>query len=164
MKLYIQAHAKSRKKLISTLDAYDELIVEHLAKCAMYCNSLPGDKYNHWIEDELATWLSDVNDSVCKQNNGKLKKKQYAEGLFGGLGNSEVDARINLRLLQEHNKKAKDPYPYVEIDEAMISRMHIISEQVIQKFVPILASRNTIDKDDIAFMLHRIIDPVCLHS
>ena len=161
MKIYINAYAKKRKKLNKTMDKYGELIAEHLAKCAMYGDTLKNGKYKHWIEDELATWIIDINESICKQNNKKLKPVQYADVLFGDLGDSMVDARVNLHLLQEQNKKSEHPYPFRKVDDDMINRMFKISQAVIQKFPPLLATVNTLSKADIEFMLHQIIDPVC---
>ena len=47
MKIYINAYAKKRKKLNKTMDKYGELIAEHLAKCAMYGDTLKNGKYKH---------------------------------------------------------------------------------------------------------------------
>ena len=158
---YIRAMSIEKNKLEKRMEAWSELIAEHLAKCAMYGDSLGEGKYNHWIEHELATWISDTNDAICKHNNKKLKPKQYEEMLFGWLGNSRVDARVNLHELQRYNKSTSDPYPDVPVDDAMIDRMYKISKLVVQRFVPILATRNSLTKQDVESILHNIIDPVC---
>ena len=157
----IFAMAMGKARLEKRMDAWSDLIAEHLSKCAMYGDTLPGDKYNHWIEDEIATYISDTNDIVCKHNKRKLKVKQYENRLFGWLSDEAAEAKSNLHNLQIQNKKALESYPYVEVDEAMIERMRKISGQVVSTFVPILSSINNITKDEIEDKLHHIIDPVC---
>ena len=157
---YISA-AIDRNKLLVRLDAWGEEVAEHLAKCAMYGDSLGQGKYDHWIKDELATWISDANEAICKHNNGKLKPKQYEDTLFGFLGDSYVEARMNLHALQSRNKRYSDAYPFKQVDSAMIERMYSISNAVIAKFVPLLSSKNTFTKDDVEILLHSVIDPVC---
>ena len=157
----VVAMSLHRNKIIERMQSRSPLLAEHLSKCAMYCNCLPGGKYDHWIEDEIATWINDVNSLVCKHNNKKLKPRQYEDELFGDLGTSESDALVNLHDLQIYNSKKSHPYPYVEIDDAMANRLYIISQGLIHKFVPILSSMNTLDKHDIESILHNVIDPVC---
>ena len=157
----ILAMAMDKSRLEKRMDAWSDVIAQHLAKCAMYGDTLPGDKYNHWIEDEIATYIRDTNDIVCKHNKRKLKPKQYEDKLFGWLSNDAAEARSNLHDLQIHNKKSSQPYPYVEVDDVMVERMRKISEQVIKVFVPLLASVNSATKYEIETKLHEIIDPVC---
>ena len=153
--------ALEKSKLEKRMESWSSLVAEHLSKCAMYGDSLLGDKYNHWIEDELATYISDTNDTVCKHNNKKLKPKQYEAKLFGWLSDSESEAKANLHDLQIKNAKLPDPYPYVEVDDAMITRMTQISKQVIDVFVPLLSSKNSVTKQEIERKLHEILDPIC---
>lgn len=158
---YIFAMATSKDKLEQRMESWSELIAEHLSKCAMYGDTLPNNKYNHWIEDELATWISDINDTVCKHNKKKLKARQYEDGLFGWLSDSPVEARANLHHQQILNRNAARSYPDVEVDINMIDRMTTISTAVLRVFVPMLASKNTLSKKDIEAELHKLIDPVC---
>lgn len=158
---YIRAMSIEKSKLEKRMEAWSVLIAEHLAKCAMYGDSLGQGKYNHWVEHELATWLSDTNEIVCKHNNKKLKPRQYEEQLFGWLGNSRADARVNLHELQRKNRSSSEPYPEVEVDDKMIEGMYQISQAVIERFVPLLATRNSLTKQDIESILHNIMDPIC---
>ena len=161
---YILAMSIEKSRLEKRMESWSGLIAEHLSKCAMYGDSLPGDKYNHWIEDEIATWISSANDAVCKHNHKKLKPRQYEDILFGWLSDSRAEANGNLIDLQIHNKKSSEPYPYVKIDDDMIDRMTKISSKVLTTFVPLLSSINTVSKPEIETMLHNIIDPICLGS
>ena len=158
----ILAMSTEKSKLEKRMEAWSDLIAEHLSKCAMYGDSLPGDKYNHWIEDELATWISDTNETICKHNHKKLKPKHYENILFGWLSDDVAEAKSNLHDLQIHNKRSGgESYPYVEVDDAMIDRMTKISSGILTTFVPLLSSINTTSKQEIETMLHNIIDPVC---
>ena len=166
MKRYIKstsifAMATDKSKLLKRMEAWSDNIMLHLCKCAMYGDTLPGDKYNHWIE-ELAVWIFNTNDTVCKPNNKKLKPAQYESALFGWLSDASAEARSNLADLQLYNKKFGDKaYPYIKEDDAMIERMRKISAGVLETFVPILSSKNELIKQDIEAKLHDIIDPVC---
>lgn len=152
-----QERAPFKKKM----ESWADLIEEHLAKCVMYGDSLPGNKYNHWIKDELATYISDTNDATFKPKGDKLKPKDYETILFGNLGDSEIDARISLHDLQVHNKKSSEPYPFKHVDSDMIDKMYRASQSLIKKLVPILSSRNSLDKKDIESILHNVLDPIC---
>lgn len=166
MKIYIKSSAIfgmaiEKNKLMKRMDAWSDNIAIHLSKCAMYGNTLPGDKYDHWIE-ELAVWIFSANDMTCKPNNKKLKPAQYESMLFGWLSGEAAEARGNLHDLQIHNKKYNETsYPYIQVDDDMIERMRKISEGVLETFIPILASKNELTKADIQQKLHDIIDPVC---
>ena len=153
-----QERAPFKKKM----ESWGELIEEHLSKCAMYGDTLSGGKYNHWIEDELATYLSDTNDATFKPKGSKLKPHDYESLLFGGLGDDRTDARICLHNLQAYNRKQKESYPYVTVDDDMIDKMYRASQAIINKFVPILSTKNSLSKKDIESILHNILDPICL--
>lgn len=158
--IYICA-AESKDKIKSKMKARADKIVEHLAKCAMYGDGLGVGKYNHWIEHELANWISEINELISKPDNKKLKSKFYEELLFGGLGDDISDAKANLTDLQLYNGKKSNPYPFVNIDSEMISRMYKISQEMFGKIVPILSTKNSYTKADIELILHHILDPVC---
>lgn len=139
-------------------------ITEHLAKCAMYCDSLGESKYNHWIEHELANWISEVNDLVSKPDGKKLKLKFYEDILFRGLGDSRADAKANLTDLEIYNSRSANPYPKVNIDQEMIDRMFKISEAMISKIAPILSTKNSLNKADFEVLLHSMLDPICKNA
>ena len=153
--------ALEKSKLNTRMELFGSKVAEHLAKCAMYGDSLPENKYNYWISHELATYISNINNTVCKHNNNKLKATQYETIFFGWLSKDAAEAEGNLCDLQAKNEEARNPYPYVPIDDDMIQRMTAISSAVIDKFVPLLSCINTITKQDIEQIPHHIIDPVC---
>ena len=153
--------AEPKYNIKKKMNLRSDKITEHLAKCAMYCDSLGEGKYNHWIEHELANWISEINDLVSKPDGKKLKLKFYEDILFGGLGDSKADAKANLTDLEIYNSRAANPYPKVDIDDEMIDRMFRISEAVISKIAPILSTKNSFDKADFEVLLHSILDPIC---
>lgn len=159
--VYICAMAEPKDHIKKKMEARSDKLVEHLAKCAMYGDSLGSGKYNHWIEHEIANWISEINELVSKPDNKKLKPKLYEEILFGPLGDDISDAKANLTDLQLYNGKKSNPYPRVEIDSAMIDRMYKISQEMIGKIVPILSTKNSFNKKDIEQLLHNILDPIC---
>lgn len=159
---YISAMATEQKKLIKQLESWEEIVTEHIAKCVMYGDSLGIDKYNHWVEHEIATWLSDANDILVKPFNKKLKPHDYQSTLFAGLGDDKVDARVALHELQRRNNKSTEPYPYVEVDDKMIEKMFEVSGLIVKTFVPILSDTNSLSKKDIETKLHEVLDPICL--
>jgi len=159
---YIYAMSTERKKFIKQLESWEEELTEHIAKCVMYGDSLGVNKYNHWIEHEIATWLNDANDTLVKPSNKKLKPRDYASTLFAGLGTDRVDARVVLHDLQRMNHKSAEPYPDVDVDSAMIERMFQASNSIVKTFLPILSSVNSLSKEDIERKLHEVLDPICL--
>lgn len=168
MKLFIKtpiyAMSQERGPFKQKMLSWGALIEEHVCKCVMYGDSLPGDKYNHWIEDELATWLSDCNDVTFKPSNKKLKSAEYDKLLFGGLGDELSDARICLHNLQVHNSKHRNAYPFRQVDDEMVHKLYVLTAELREKFLPILSTRNSLSKRNIAALLHDILDPICLTS
>lgn len=159
--VYIQCMSISQDDLIDKMKGRRAKIAEHLAKCAMYGDGLGSGKYNHWIEHELATWISEINELTAKPKGKKLKPSKYADYLFGLLGDERADAKSALIDLQLYNSKKSNSYPYVEIDDAMVDRMFEITKAMLGKVVPIIASKNSFYKKDIEQLLHTILDPIC---
>ena len=158
--VYIKAMSLSQSDIIHKMKGRRDKVAEHLSKCAMYGDALGLNKYNHWIR-ELATWISDINEIVSKPKGKKLKAKQYSENLFGLLGDERADSRSALVDLQLYNSRKSNPYPEIEIDDAMIERMLLITEDMHGKVVPLLSVRNNFNRNDIESLLHNILDPIC---
>lgn len=156
----IVAMSSTRQKLLSYLDGVSKEVALHIAKCAMYQDSL--GRYNHWIH-ELAIWISDGNDMTCKPGNKKLKPRDYEDTIFGFLGDGVADARTNLHELQRYNKRYEsESYPYIEVDADMVDRMYRASRSVVRAFVPLMASTNDLELKQIEQKLHQALDKECL--
>lgn len=159
--IYIQAMSIAQSDLIAKIKSRRVKVAEHLAKCAMYGDMLGEGKYNHWIEHELATWISEINELTTKPSGKKLKPEAYSELLFGLLGDERADSRSALIDLQLYNSKKKNQYPYIEIDNEMVNRMYKITQDMLGKIVPLLSSKNRFTKKDIENILHNLLDPIC---
>ena len=156
----ILAMSNKRKDVIDFLDSLSKDVMFHIAKCSMYGDSL--GRYNHWVR-ELSIWISDANDKTCKPKGKKLTPREYADTIFDKLGTSEADARVNLHTLQRYNSRFGDEaYPFVPVDDDMISRMYTASKAVISQFSNLLSTQNDLDQHDIEQELHKVLDPKCL--
>lgn len=143
---------KAKKKI----DSLSDIILEHVCKCVLYRNKT--NDYRHWIYDEIATWISYINDVTIKPANKKMKAKDYANHLFGGFGDSYADARLNLNLEYNRCRKAKEQYPEVEITHDMITDMVNISNQLTSEFSELLSSNNDLTKEEIGNRVRNILD------
>ncbi len=156
----ILAMSFPKQKILTYLDSVSEEVSMHVAKCAMYQDTL--GRYNHWIH-ELAIWISDGNQMTCKPGDKKLKPHDYENTIFGFLGDSVTDAEINLHKLQRYNSKfGSESYPYVEVDDSMVDRMYRLSRALIKAIVPVMSSRNDFRVAQIETKLHEALDPECL--
>ena len=157
----IEGMSVSKDEMITKMKNRAPKLAEHLAECAMYGDGLGRSKYNHWVDHEIATWLSDINKLPSKPKNKKLKPNDYAFYLFDPLGDEWSDAEVALHDLQLYNSSKSNSYPFVEVDESMIRRMFDITQIMLTKIVPILASPNSLTKKDIEGILHTLLDPIC---
>lgn len=152
-----------RDKAVSKIASLSDKIEEHLLKCLVYKNST--DDYRHWIDDELATWISLVNDITIKPKDKKLKVKDYQSNLFGGLGDTYADANFALHLFRSNytdSRKCKEPYPYFDITTELISTTLDAFTDIQSTLCEVLAKKNGLDKANIAKLLHTILDKYCI--
>ena len=146
-----------RSAIIEFLDGWSKDVALHLAKCAMYQDSL--GRYNHWVH-ELASWIVDGANMTCKPNDRKLKPNEYEDTIFKYFGTAVSDAERNLRELQRYNKKyGSESYPYVEIDDAMVNKMFDASQALMENIIPLMASKNKFKMRDMETYIHDAIDP-----
>lgn len=160
MKRYIRATtiygmSIDRSKAVQRLEKFGELFHEHICKCVLYGDSL--HCYNHWIGDELANWLSQVNNTTLRGNK-KLKAADYRNRFLGQFSKDWEDAEASLVLFAAQNK---DQYPEVNTD-AYIKCMHDVSCELIDKLPSLLASSNDLGQRLFAEMLHSILDYYCI--
>lgn len=147
--------AYERKKVIQRLEGFSKRILEHVAKCILYGRrSL---NYDHWIEDEIALWISDASDMFLDKGK-KLKSNDYRRYLFGEFGDEVADARTNLHVQYADDRKTRDPYPATEIDKQKIYNMFDACEQIKDIFCDKLATKQAISKEQAASILHNILD------
>lgn len=152
-----------RDKAVSKMSSLSDRIEEHLLKCLVYKDSI--NDYRHWVDDELATWISLVNDITIKPKDKKLKAMDYQSNLFGGLGDTYADANFALHLFRSNHadsRKCKEPYPYFDITNELISATLDAFMDVQSTLCKVLAKKNDLDKASIAEVLHTILDKYCM--
>lgn len=158
---YILGMAFTRKQAIQRLEAFSKRILEHIAKCVLYGQLVDRNKYNHWIEDEISTWIYDAYLLETKNKRG-LKFKDYQNNLFGEFGTSIADAKINLDLQYSSDRKSTTPYPKVTISKNMTEDMYFVCDNISTIFSKILSDHGEINKQEIIDELHNILDERCL--
>lgn len=166
MKRWIHANTKSilcmslsRGKVTSKIEALSDIVLAHVCKCVLYADCT-GD-YDHWIDGELANWISMVNDLTVNPSNKKLKEKDYDRYLLGGFGDDVADAKINLNLFYSSFRQLREPYPEVIITDDMVKRMYEVTTEFHKVIPKLLSQNNNLTQQDIAAKLHNILDPIC---
>ena len=81
MKKYIKAMAIPRSQALAKLEALSEELSNHIIKCILYNDVLPG-YMNHWVE-EIAGYLHTANKTHTKSS---LKAKDYQNSIFVEFG------------------------------------------------------------------------------
>ena len=126
----------TRSKARSLIDSLSKQVNTHILKYIIYYDVRPDDR-NHWL-DELSTWFERVNRISSKSN---LKRRDYAETLFGWFGDTREDAEINLEFFyDEYVKYASDPYPEFEITSKLVNQVYSAYRNVCNQTLPILTS------------------------
>lgn len=166
MKRWIHTNMKNvlcmsipRGKAKDKIEALGDIILAHVCKCVLY--SASAKDYNHWIEDEIANWISLVNDLTIKPNNKKLKEKDYDLFLLGGFGDDMVDAKINLNLFYRKFRSDPEPYPEVNITDSMVANMYEVTQKFHELIPSMISQNNNLTQSDIANKIHNIMDPIC---
>lgn len=150
--------AFERNHIIDKLKSFSPLILEHLCKCILYGRSV--DRYDHWIKDEIATWIVDAS-KMSLDKGKKLKKNDYDRYLFGALGTDRIDAEPNLDYQYAQDRRERYPYPEVDITDDMYDNMFEASVAIRSKFCEQLARKGKLDKTDVTNDLHEILDKYC---
>ena len=162
-KVPILGMAITRADAISRLRSFSETVELHLLNCILYGDS-SGD-YNHWVNQELSSWMVAANRILLKGNK-KLKKADYEDYLFGKLGDAEDDAFVALTAFQLHytgaHSKVNPPYPNFELDEQITSDVFEFFREVKSKMCEILSQPNDLNKADFQRLLHEMMDKHCI--
>lgn len=146
-----------RSSAINRLEHLSTPFYEHICKCVLYGDS--SGYYNHWVDDELANWLTQVNNLTIKGNK-KLKAKDYLNSFLRDFGDDYSDARINLTAFALSNR---GKYPAVRTD-SYITNMYEVSQSIISELPSILASNNSLNQRDFINILHDLLDYQCLNN
>ena len=141
---YVESMSARRADAIQSLRGLSEELKNHIIKCIVYGRNLGDYNYNHWIE-EISEYISIANDITVKPSAKKLKAEIYRNELFGSFGENLKDASVLVRLflVKEENKYAK-----VEVSERLYQRVYDAFQKIMDLFIPILVSNNSMTKSD----------------
>lgn len=159
-KTNIYSMSVPRSKAKERIEALGEIVLEHVCKCVLYGDST-GD-YHHWVDGEIANWLSIANDLTIKPSNKKLKARDYDEMLLGGFGDDLADARMNLNLLYRKFRQSANPYPEVNLTPDLVKKLADVTAALHDILPKLLSQQNNMTQDDLAAELHTILDKYCL--
>ena len=146
------AFAHPRKHVEERVASLQPKLHEHLLKILIYGNT--SQNLNHWI-NELAEFVSIINDYEVKPNNKKLPSHRYEEILRKELGESLRDARANLGYFKATHT-GLNKYPSFTITPDLIQHVHEKREQFISAVVDIVSVSNDLTTDDIAEQLRLV--------
>ena len=155
--VYAMSFPRDRARI--KIESLSELVLEHVCKCILYRDMT--NSYRHWVYDEIATWLSYINDITVKPKDKKLKQSDYDAWVFGVFGDTYADARLNLALQRKKCLKEVPPYPEVSITDEMIKIMTDVTRDMRTTFLPILSTINTLTDDEIGDLVIQILDKHC---
>lgn len=163
MKLYVYAKqvilgmAFDRPDAILHMRKLAETLMFHMVKCIVYGNST--GNYNHWIEDEISSYLASANAIRLKPSNKKPKLDMFNRYLFGMLGDDVQDAGVCIATFRAWNQK-KQKYPDFVPTEEQAIRMNKATQNLKRLVLPLLGSKNDYSMDDFKPIVHRAIDGV----
>lgn len=146
-----------RPKAISSLKEDAETLQIHILKCVVYGDTT--HNFDYWIEIEIAQYLHMANSITLKPKATKGKPDMYLRTIFGYIGDSEVDANVDLERFRMRIQQGKIDYPMYDITPDMVHTLYETYMLVIETILPILTSKNNMGKEDFYPILHKILDP-----
>ena len=146
---YLNEMAYSRSWVIDRLKSLSTPVINHIMKCVVYKNTT--NNLNHWI-NEIADYFDEVNSTIVKTKNGKLKEKDYLENLFYYQGVDERDMRVQLMELRRDRN-----YPDFEITIELIRRLTVSFNSIAEEFSRIFTSKNSLTKNDFIKILNKTL-------
>lgn len=146
-----------RKNAISVLESNANTLAMHILKCVIYGDTL--DCYNHWIDDEIAEYISIANDITVKPKNKKLKASDYERTIFSYFADSHQDASILLRTFRINNSETHQ-YPDFEITRELIDDVYDAFQSIKHDVLPLLCASNNYDAHNFSMIIHNIFDEV----
>ena len=132
--VFLTKMAYSRGDVMPKIDSYTGMVKEHVMKCIVYENST--NDFNHWV-NEIANFLSIINDFRIKTKTGKLKYEDYLNNGFYNHGNDYRDMNVGLRDFS-YNKK----YPHFEVTDEMTQKLLNVYTRIAEDCSRIFADKN----------------------
>ena len=142
----------------------NEDFITYITKCITYGDSVsvPYTRYDNWVN--LMSLLLDYSNQMRLFPFGlKPSESFFEKTLFRGIDNTRHSAQLHLYAFQDYLRRTNDKkYPRIEITDDLVDNMRAASSHIADRFVPILAHKNTMTEDDFRRMLHNILDDICL--
>ena len=137
-----------------------ESICNHIIKCIIYGDTT--NSLNHWINQELSSWLSRISNMVVQTPKQKLSKQQYSKLLFDDFANDVYDMYVMIGFFKDkyiHKEDLKNPLPDFELDYNISKLVFEGFTQVKNAMSTLLASKSKYTKEEIAPILkYNLID------
>lgn len=129
--------AAAKQKIIDLSYEY----VEHLMKIVIFGDST-NDLY-HW-EQEIANFISQVNDIIIKPNSKKLTTEFYRDYFFLGQGDNLSDIKLFISIWERKEGKY---YPSFDLNDIIYENLLTIMVDFADYFSPILSTKNNHSKN-----------------
>lgn len=156
----ITAMSYERKAILDKAFRISDRIQEHILKCVIYSKNYRD--YKHWIEEELATFFSDINDMTPKKG-FKIKDVDYRKNLFSAFGDELEDAKREVKIFHRtFVEKHPDPYPDFNIvPELYTTYFHAWQELRDEIYHKIGKYSKETSHEEISKLLHSVLDKYC---
>ena len=123
--------------------------IEHVMKCVVFQDTTQ-DLF-HW-EQEIANFISQVNNIVVKPDSKKLSSSYYRDYFFLGQGDELEDMKLFVSMWKRREGKY---YPSFEVTEGLCSQLLEACIDLADYFSPLVSRKNTYSK---AYFLSKIIE------
>lgn len=122
--------------------------IDHIIKCVVFGNTT---EYLFYWENEIATYISKVNDIIVKPKAEKFSKQFYIENFFLYWGDEVIDYNIALFDFQRREGKY---YPSFKITDQLSNEVFEVVKDFSDYFSAIVSVKNSHAK---YYFLHEIV-------
>lgn len=125
---------------------------DHIMKCIVY-----GDSFgclNHWINDEITTWIYKASTVSCKH---RISSNVYKSTLFCWFGEDSRDAESNLYDFYTKYVMRRKKYPKFEIDRYLVERLNKVYRELEREIIQMFCDKYNYTKEDFREVLHEIL-------
>ena len=134
--------AFNRSVAIKRVESYADTLFEHLLKCAVFKDTTGNLK--HWINDEIAVYLADVNEIEVKTKKGKLNKVDYEKALLSDIGENSQDYKSTISSIRASWRK-HDKYPFFQITDELVNNMFVMYNDIVKQCSEIFIQKEPVD-------------------
>lgn len=134
--------AFNRSVAIRRVQSYADTLFEHLLKCVVFGDTT--GNLTHWINEEIAVYLSDISEIEVKTKNGKLNKIDYETALLSDIGENLQDYKSTISSIRASWRK-RDKYPFFPITNELVNKMYIMYTSIIKQCSEIFIQKEPVD-------------------